>query len=74
MPGDGDLKGQIFHRPTWESYYKELLICFATSGSRVWPVTFYTTYRVIIFYRVHFRCVALDRTYAAYKPWPYITS
>ena len=33
----GDLREQ---KPTWESYSKGFLIHLATSGSRVWPVTF----------------------------------
>ena len=35
-----DLREQISRRPTWESYSKGFFILFATSGSRVWPVTF----------------------------------
>ena len=34
-----DLGVQITRRPTWESYSKGFFILFATSGSRVWPVT-----------------------------------
>ena len=35
-----DLRVQISRRPTWESNSKGFFILFATSGSRVWPVTF----------------------------------
>ena len=35
-----DLREQISRRPTWESYSKGFFTFLATSGSRVWPVTF----------------------------------
>ena len=39
-----DLREQISRRPTWESYSKRFFILFATSRSRVWPVTFIILY------------------------------
>ena len=35
-----NLRELISRRPTWESFSKGFFILFATSGSRVWPVTF----------------------------------
>ena len=55
----GDLREQISRRPSWKSYSKGFSIRFATSGSRVWPVTFMIL-SMLFFDRAPFRYVARD--------------